>query len=160
MKIKVLFGQRKESYPGEYGPEVLFAWDEFCVDQNPEGFADALEKTRAEYAPDMAAMRLLDVEVDQDRIRRLLLATPMVSGTVRELEERVAIAKAEIEREDRETARRAALREITDAPILAETARRARLPPEDPDHICGMMCDGQDGQNSHCARLRRKLGYA
>lgn len=40
---------------------------------------------------------------------------------------------------------------------VEENARRSNLPPEDPDHICGMMCDGQDGSNSDCARIRRKL---
>lgn len=43
--------------------------------------------------------------------------------------------------------------------LIAATAksRRSRLPSEHPDHICGLACDGQDGQNSYCARLRRKL---
>ena len=40
---------------------------------------------------------------------------------------------------------------------IAENAHRSNLPPEDPDHICGMMCDGQDGRNSDCCRIRVKL---
>lgn len=40
---------------------------------------------------------------------------------------------------------------------ISEINRRSNLPPEHPDHICGMMCDGQDGSNSYCARLRWKL---
>ena len=40
---------------------------------------------------------------------------------------------------------------------IEENHRRSSLPSEHPDHICGIMCDGQDGSNSDCARLRRKL---
>lgn len=38
-----------------------------------------------------------------------------------------------------------------------ENARRSNLPPEHPDHICGIMCDGQDGTNSDCCKIRMKL---
>lgn len=33
------------------------------------------------------------------------------------------------------------------------------LPPDHPDHTCGLCCDGQDGRSSDCARIRRALGY-
>ena len=39
----------------------------------------------------------------------------------------------------------------------AENRRRNHLPSEHPEHICGVMCDGQDGYSSYCARIRRKL---
>lgn len=59
----------------------------------------------------------------------------------------VARAKREIELEDLGAAKR-----------LAESSRsRDSLPSEHPDHVCGLMCDGQDGSNSQCARLRTKL---
>lgn len=29
------------------------------------------------------------------------------------------------------------------------------IPSDDPAHVCGMYCDGQDGMNSLCARTRR-----
>lgn len=60
--------------------------------------------------------------------------------------ELVARAKAEIQAEDE--AERAATLAISSNPDL---------PSEHPDHICGALCDGQDGSSSHCARLRRKL---
>ena len=40
---------------------------------------------------------------------------------------------------------------------VEENNRRSGLPPEDPDHICGMRCDGQDGQSSDCYKIRMKL---
>lgn len=41
--------------------------------------------------------------------------------------------------------------------IAADIVRRSSLPSEHPEHIHGMLCDGQDGMNSYCERLRRKL---
>ena len=32
----------------------------------------------------------------------------------------------------------------------------SQLPSSDPNHLCGMFCDGQDGSNSNCAMLRRQ----
>ena len=64
-------------------------------------------------------------------------------------------AKAEIEAED--IAYAESLRARDRVAVEQENARRSKLPPEDRDHICGMGCDGQDGSNSYCSRLRRKL---
>lgn len=82
MKIHVLFGQRKENYTGEYGPEVLLAWDEFLVDENPDRFADEIEEQKKAHASDMLAMRLIVLEVDYDQIRKLLVEAPIVTATV------------------------------------------------------------------------------
>ena len=36
--------------------------------------------------------------------------------------------------------------------------RRVHLPSENPDHLCGLLCDGQDGvKTSDCARVRIRL---
>lgn len=68
----------------------------------------------------------------------------------------IAKAKAEIRREDE-----ARMRRLNSDPVRKaqekEIERRASLPSEHPDHICGRMCDGQDGSNSECARLRDRL---
>lgn len=68
----------------------------------------------------------------------------------------VALAKRQIAEED-EVARQETLNSQKDQAIAAENSRRSQLPSEHPEHICGLGCDGQDGQNSYCARLRRKL---
>ena len=69
--------------------------------------------------------------------------------------EEIEAARWALEAED-EAAARARHTPTHDA-IVAENARRTALPSEHPDHIHGMMCDGQDGQNSWCVRLREKL---
>lgn len=66
----------------------------------------------------------------------------------------VETAKAEIWEEDRRARR---VRSVKSEQVIAENARRSSLPSEDFEHIHGMMCDGQDGMNSYCERLRRKL---
>lgn len=68
---------------------------------------------------------------------------------------RVAAAEAEIAAEDEASRNRQSPPEIEAK--IADNRRRSRLPSEHPEHIHGMMCDGQDGQSSHCARLRDKL---
>jgi hypothetical protein len=83
MKIHVLFGQRKEHYDGEFGPEVLAACDEFTADENPEGWDEELEKIKAEHVTEMAEMKVIDIEVDGDRIRKLLIGTPVIKGEIK-----------------------------------------------------------------------------
>lgn len=34
----------------------------------------------------------------------------------------------------------------------------SKLPSYDPEHVCGLFCDGQDGRNSECAKARRECG--
>jgi len=82
MMISVLFGVRKESYAGEYAPEVLAARDEFCVEENPENWQAEVERTKASLASEMQAMGLFNIAVDGDAIRARLLSTPTIKGTL------------------------------------------------------------------------------
>ena len=68
MRLSILFGQRKEHYEGEYAPEALLVWDEYARDYNPEDFDEALEKAKAEQGDGMQAFKVIDIEVDQDKI--------------------------------------------------------------------------------------------
>jgi hypothetical protein len=86
MNILVLFGQRRERYEGEYAPEVMLAWDEATVEENPDGFDKAVDDARREAGDDMASTRIVRVTVDGDRIRRLLVGTPTVAGEVADAE--------------------------------------------------------------------------
>ena len=70
-------------------------------------------------------------------------------------EQQIAAARLEMEQEDR--AREKAEHTLERETIVEENNRRSNLPSEHPEHMCGMMCDGQDGWNSDCARVRRKL---
>jgi len=46
MKLYVLFGQRKNSYPGQHGLEALACFTEYDADVNPSYMTDALERYR------------------------------------------------------------------------------------------------------------------
>lgn len=83
MILHVLFGQRFEEYEGEYGPEVLVCWDEFCVDENPEGFHKACDAAREEHGRDMAATRVIEVEIDQGKLRHALVGRVALVGKVK-----------------------------------------------------------------------------
>lgn len=82
MKLYILFGQRKESYEGEHAPEALVCWEEYAVDGNIEGFDLAVSEAKAKYGPDMSSMRVIKIDVDQDRIRDLLVTTPTLPGKI------------------------------------------------------------------------------
>lgn len=77
-------------------------------------------------------------------------ALPMKKPTKRQVE----IAKVEICEEDRRARR---VHSVKSEQVIAENHRRSSLPSEDPEHVHGMLCDGQDGMNSYCERLREKL---
>ena len=84
MKVHILFVLRKESYPEEHAPEARIVWDEFSVDENPEGFEEAIAKDLKELGSDIQAHRVIPVRVGQDEVRRLLLTTPTVEGKIDE----------------------------------------------------------------------------
>ncbi len=81
MKLHILFGQRKQSYEGEYAPEVLTCWDEYAVDENPEGYEADIAKMREKYGSEMSAMEVI-IKIDGDKIVRLLNKAPEIEGTV------------------------------------------------------------------------------
>jgi hypothetical protein len=62
MKIFCLFGQRKE----EHGPretELMVAWDEYCVEENEEGFAEEIARAKRSWGDDLAQWRMIEVEI-------------------------------------------------------------------------------------------------
>lgn len=74
MDLLILFGQRKESYAGEYAPEPLACWSEYERDENPEGYAADIERKQAEAkVSGFISTRVVVVSVDQDAIRDYLV---------------------------------------------------------------------------------------
>lgn len=82
MKLFVLFGQRKESYEGEYAPEALLVWDEYMVDDNFEGYEKAVADEKNKSAGWMQTMRVVTLEVNQDTIREMLIGEPIVKARI------------------------------------------------------------------------------
>lgn len=83
MKLRILFGQRKENYPGQYGPEAILCWDEFCIDENPAEFDKQVETTTEDLKSDFSSFRVIDIEVNHDKIRQMLnVDIPILPGRV------------------------------------------------------------------------------
>lgn len=84
MKLYVMFGQREENYPGQYGPEAInFIWDEYCVEENLEGFEVAKEEAEAKAKKDgFLRTKLFIIEVDSNKIDHALNKAPVLHGVI------------------------------------------------------------------------------
>lgn len=85
MDLHVLFMQRKERYEGEYGPEAILCWDEYCVNENPDGFDQAVEKAKRDYHDDSAGFAMTRISIDGDKVREMCLQTDhKLDGDIKE----------------------------------------------------------------------------
>lgn len=83
MWLHILFGQRMQRYDGEYAPEPLECWSEYEVDENPEGFQEAIKKHQAKLGNEFDKMQVFKVRVDQDFIDCFMNGTPSMDGDIR-----------------------------------------------------------------------------
>ena len=79
MRLVCVFALRKGI---EDTPELLLAWDEFCIEENPEGFDEQRERVIRECGDDLAAVGDISVEVDMGQIAAILRPAGHVEGTV------------------------------------------------------------------------------
>lgn len=70
MKLFVLFGQRKESYPGEYAPEALACIDECGMDENPAYIEGEHKKHRD--SDEFEAIAVITLKVNGAKIMEIL----------------------------------------------------------------------------------------
>lgn len=68
MRIKVLFIQRREDYPGQLGPELLAAVDEFSDSDNPKWFEEEKRKQLAAVGDDVAASAVMTINIPIDQV--------------------------------------------------------------------------------------------
>ena len=61
MKLHIIFGQRKCSYEGEYGPEALDVADEFTVEDNPDWLEKRLKEHRRDKSFESVAVLVVRV---------------------------------------------------------------------------------------------------
>ncbi len=81
MDLMILMAQRKESYPGEYGPEALACMTEYDDSDNPDYLAE--KKAEAIASGDFENVELIRISVDGKAIERILRpAIQAVPGTV------------------------------------------------------------------------------
>ena len=63
MNIRTMWGQRLVSHPGEFGPELMVAWDEYCVDENWDGWNEACQAETKAWGSDLIERRFIDIYV-------------------------------------------------------------------------------------------------
>lgn len=80
IRIRTLWGQRLDTYGDDF-PELMVAWDEFCVDGNPEGYAEDKKKAIESWGDDLAAQREIVISVPTDQIEAAFRA-PTIQGNV------------------------------------------------------------------------------
>jgi hypothetical protein len=83
MQIKVLFGQRKERYDNEYGPEAMAIVDEFSDSENPIYFDTEVAKIKKEQGSEFVGFSVVWIVVDERVIRnRCLGIAPPINGKI------------------------------------------------------------------------------
>jgi len=69
MKIECLFIVRNE----QSGPELLTAWDEFSVDENPEGYQKECDKALKSLEDDeRRSHRYIEIDVSDDDLMKAM----------------------------------------------------------------------------------------
>lgn len=81
MKIVALFGLR--NYEQFDHPELLTAWDEYSVDENPEGWLDAKAEAIADIEGDLLTSAEITIDVSESSILSILRPMGAIKGTVR-----------------------------------------------------------------------------
>ncbi|MBN9214718.1 MAG: hypothetical protein J0J04_07880 [Microbacterium sp.] len=79
VRIVTVWGERR-GYVGE-APELMVAWDECSVDENPNGFEGACAEEAASWGDDLVQQRRIILEVPAHLIRGAF-AAPVVAATV------------------------------------------------------------------------------
>lgn len=87
MKLYVLFGQRKENYPGQYAPEALECIDEWGMEDNGAWIGD--KKREFEATGEFESLVIVPLEMDGAALMQRLRppVPPALSTTMLESEE-------------------------------------------------------------------------
>lgn len=80
MVIKVIMGQRKENYVGEYAPEALEVMSEFDYDENAVWLHDKLEALQKE--PWWKSVKIVNIKVDDQALMRILRSPNEIVGEI------------------------------------------------------------------------------
>lgn len=80
MKLYLLFGQRENAYPGEYGPELLDAIDEYTDEDNPDYLNDAYKKHS--LSGQFISVIIVSTNVDDGELVKLLSVNEIKSTRI------------------------------------------------------------------------------
>lgn len=68
--IRTLWITRKSIDAGFHPPELIAAWDEWSIDENPSGWQDACKEALESLGSDLAAHRYIDIKLDDETLDR------------------------------------------------------------------------------------------
>jgi hypothetical protein len=68
--IRMLWGKRPEAYPGEYAPELMLAWDEYCLDDNEAGYQEAKAAAIKSWGSDFVQGQEIVISIPDDALNR------------------------------------------------------------------------------------------
>lgn len=75
MILRATFARRKSApvdQPMEF--ELVEAWDEYCIDANPEGYQKAVEAALESWEDDLAKSVTVEIALSSDAVRRIGIA--------------------------------------------------------------------------------------
>lgn len=72
MNINLLVLHRKESYPGEYAPEIVAVADEVQMDENPDWWHEEIDRQKKTIANDANAWAVVTIDVPTSQIMAAL----------------------------------------------------------------------------------------
>lgn len=83
MILKVLFVHYKESFPGEFMPNAMVVVDDYIDEINPEWFPRECKIALNKDADNIGHHAVIEIEVSDDDICRIVLGQEKIKGTVR-----------------------------------------------------------------------------
>jgi hypothetical protein len=85
IKLHLIVAQYKQAYGGQYMPNVVDCWDEYALEDNYEGYQEALTRHHAKEGTDYEIMgvRELTVEIPESAITGLFKVA-VVKGQAKE----------------------------------------------------------------------------
>lgn len=66
--VRSLWITRKSIDAGFHPPELVEAWDEWSIDENPEGWQEACKRALDAVGSDLSAHRYIDIRVSGDAL--------------------------------------------------------------------------------------------
>ena len=82
MNLHILFGQRRQSYDGEFAPEPLLCWSAYEIDENPEGYDGAVEAAQKKAEKDFSSTQVFIIKVDGEKIAKILNEPVVIKGEI------------------------------------------------------------------------------
>lgn len=78
MYITCLFIERRKNE----GPELLLAWDEYSIEENPEGFREACTKTLSTLQGEFIRQQLIELDINDQKLEQALNNNPTIKASV------------------------------------------------------------------------------